>query len=448
MAEILIIDDDPVICELLEQLMEKINHQTAYALTGEKGLALARAGSFDIIFLDVKLPDMNGLDLIAPLKALGSSPEIIIITGERDPDGADLAITSGAWNYLEKPFFRQEINLQVSRALAFRKEKGKVSGAGGLRRYNILGESPAIERCLSQAAAAAHSSTPLLISGQKGTGKTTFAKTIHLNSDHWEGNCVVADCGTLDQGRAHDRLFGAASNGKKRKGLIAMAGSGTLVLEDVDQLSDSAQSALLRAMAPGPGQGGQPRANGFRIIATTRLAPEDLAREMMPAFFTSLGKVRILLPSLAERQEDLMTIAMYYMEQACRRLDIPAKGISPECLDIIQAYHWPGNVRELIQAMDKAVSSGRQEPTLYSVHLPAHITARIIRQPRDREDESRLQDGLLIREEGLKGYLERKEKAYLFRLFRQTQGDVAKACRIAGISRSGFYAKLKKHGLN
>ena len=187
MADVLIIDDDKVICDILAKMMEIIGHESRYALTGKDGLELAKNGMFDIVFLDINLPDANGLDLIKTIKTAPSSPEIIIITGDSDPDGAEMAINSGAWNYLEKPFLRQELNLQVSRALQFRKEKGNVSCPGVLKRNGIIGESEEIKSCLDQVSIAAHSDINVLISGEQGTGKELFAKAIHLNSDrsHW-----------------------------------------------------------------------------------------------------------------------------------------------------------------------------------------------------------------------------------------------------------------------
>ncbi len=198
MADILIIDDDKVICDILAQMMEKLSHESRSALTGKAGLELAKNGRFDIVFLDVNLPDANGLALIKTLKTAPSSPEIIIITGDSDPDAAEMAINSGAWNYLCKPFLRQEINLQVSRALQFRKEKGNVSSPGILKRNGIIGESEEIRVCLEQTSVAAYSDISVLISGEKGTGKELWAKTIHLNSSRSEKNFIIVDCSAIN----------------------------------------------------------------------------------------------------------------------------------------------------------------------------------------------------------------------------------------------------------
>nr|NJM02550.1 sigma-54-dependent Fis family transcriptional regulator [Desulfobacula sp.] len=176
MADILIVDDDKLICDILVKMMDFFGHESRFALTGKEGLALAKNGWFDLVFLDVNLPDANGLDLIKTIKENPSSPEVIIITGDSSPDGAEMAISSGAWNYLGKPFLRQELNLQVSRALQFRREKGNVSSPGILKRNGLIGESKEIRSCLEQASAAAYSDTPVLISGEEGTGKELLQK--------------------------------------------------------------------------------------------------------------------------------------------------------------------------------------------------------------------------------------------------------------------------------
>lgn len=253
MADILIIDDDPVICDLLMQMMTQIHHKSRFSLNGSHGLALAEHHHFDLVFLDVNLPDANGLDLIKKLKTIPASPEIIIITGESEPGGAEMAIKSGAWNYLEKPFFRQEINLQVKRALQFRKEKGRVSGPGGLKRNHIIGESDCLRACLDQVREAAYSDRPVLISGESGSGKSLFAKTIHLNSDRRENNFVIVDCAAMNETTADKLLYGSIDDikdGKEtgRPGFVALADNGTLLLDDISKLPLAVQQSLQKVM--------------------------------------------------------------------------------------------------------------------------------------------------------------------------------------------------------
>ncbi len=454
MADILIIDDDPIICDLLVQLMEKINHQSCFALTGAQGLELARSGGFDLVFLDVKLPDGNGLDLIETLKRLPSRPEIIIITGESDPDGAELAITSGAWNYLEKPFFRQEINLQVKRALQFRKEKGRVPNTGGLRRNDLIGESYLLGQCLDQVKAAAYSKTPVLITGEAGTGKELFARTIHLNSDFSENNFVILDCSAINGDSAERMLHGPRGQDHKqvhkKGGLLGLAHGGTLLVDDVDQLPLNIQESLFRTMQnhtyhPMGAQNGEKSC--FRVIATTR---QDLEKRVeVGAFnqdlFLSLTGQHIQLPVLKDMPGDIIPIAIHYMDRYCRKYRVEPKGISPECLDIIQAYHWPGNIRELINAVGKAVASAKHEPTIYSIHLPSQIKADVIGKSAEVLEKDRASVDTVFQKGSLKTFLEDREREYLTQLYQDMNKDVQKACKIAGISKSAFYARLRKY---
>ena len=458
MAEILIIDDDSLICELLVQFMEKLGHQGSIALTGAQGIELARSGSFDLIFLDVNLPDVNGMDLIQTLKQLPSSPEIIIITGEQEPDGAKLAITSGAWNYLEKPFYRQEINLQVKRALEFRSEKGNVSGYRGLKRNNIIGESEWIKSCLDQVRGAAFSDANAVISGESGTGKGLFARTIHLNSDRsWE-NFVIADCSAMVPDVAERMLFGTAggvtdgSAGREADslGLVEMARNGTLVLDNVDLLPLNVQKLLCRTMEDNillPVRGKENKKTGFRVIATTR---EDLDAMMDSGafkrdFLYRLKGIRIRLPRLKDIPGDITPLAIYYLDRYCKKYRAESKGISPECLEIIQNYHWPGNVRELINAMGKAVASAIHEAAIYSIHLPSHIKADVVRRKLNPGIQGQMRGGIIDGQESLNSFLERKEREYLEQVYSHTNKDVKTACDIAGISRTGFYTRLKKY---
>lgn len=457
MADILIIDDDPVICDVLVQMMSRIRHESRYALTGGKGLDLAKNGLFDIVFLDVNLPDANGLDLIPKIKNVPSSPEIIIITGESDPDGAELAINSGAWNYLEKPFLRQEINLQVKRALEFRREKGAVSSPGALKRNGILGESELLKSCLEQVSIAAYSDINVLISGETGTGKELFAKTVHLNSDRSDANFVIVDCSAMDDSIAEAVLYGIDPKGSEpgRTGLVEHAHEGTLLLDDVSKLPTRVQKTFLRTMEQQtftPAGADTEKPCRFRTIATTS---EDLdklsdAGKFRKDLLFHLKGIHIPLPSLHRMNGDIVTIAIWYIDQYCKKYGVESKGVSPEFLEIINKYRWPGNIRELINAIDKAVASAMNEPTLYSIHLPSHIKATVIKgliSGQRKKNTPRKTDMFRDGMPPLASYLASAEQNYLKHLWQEAGKDVAAASRIAGISKSSMYARLKKYKL-
>lgn len=460
MADVLIIDDDKLICDILVKMMTKLGHDSRYALNGTDGVKLAETGMFDLVFLDVMLPDSNGLDLIKPIKATGSSPEIIIITGNSNPDGAEMAIKSGAWNYLAKPFLRQDLNLQVSRALQFRKEKGKVSTPGILKRNGIVGESQEIKSCLDQAAIAAYSDINVLITGQQGTGKELFGKTIHLNSDRSENNFVIADCCAINKNTVESLLYGHKDGAfpgavGSKAGLIQLADKGTLFLDEISEMPLNIQRSFLRvieSMTFKPLGSKTDQTSNFRVIATTSQDLDDLSDQGLfrKDLLFKLNGINIQLPELKTIKPDIIRMALFFIEHFCKQYNVETKGVSPECLDIISAYEWPGNVRELINAIDKAIASAKNEPTLYSIHLPAYVKARVVKEsfmPISKGDDADLGGYSEGNFPPLKELMEDTEKKYLVALLAYTGNNVKKACHMSGVSKSRMYARLKKYDI-
>jgi two-component system NtrC family response regulator len=456
MADVLIIDDDKLICDVLMLMMEKIGHQSRFALTGQDGLKLIGNHMFDIVFLDVNLPDTNGFELIKVIKTADSFPEIIIITGESNPDGAEIAIRSGAWNYIEKPFLRQEINLQVSRALQFRKEKGHVSSLGGLKTNGIIGESEEIKSCIDQVSIAAYSDANVLISGEPGTGKELFAKTIHLNSDRGDSNFVIVDCVALNNNTADAMLFGCKKGDisgtlNNKIGLIKLAHNGTLFLDEICELPIQTQKSFLYAMENlmfTPRRDGKEKSSNFRVIATSTKNLDELAEQgrFRKDLLLKLNDTIINLPPLKDIKEDIIKLTLFYIDHYCKKYKVETKGVSPEFLDIVSSYGWPGNVRELINAIDKAIASSKNEPTLYSIHLPSYVKAKAIKRALDwtvNTKEMVVNDYSRGQFPSLKFLMENTEKNYLNALFVHTNGDVKKACDISGMSKSRMYTRIK-----
>lgn len=208
MAHILIIDDDSALCEALSRFCISMGHESAYALSLKQGMAVASAGSFDIVFLDVNLPDGNGIEAISRIKKVFGSPEVVIITGEGSRDGAELAIKSGSWDYIEKPLYAEKIKLPLIRVLQYREEKSTRKTPLVLNREGIVGNSPEIKRCLDLVAKAADTDANVLITGETGTGKELFARAIHDNSQRREHAFVVVDCAALPENLIESTLFG------------------------------------------------------------------------------------------------------------------------------------------------------------------------------------------------------------------------------------------------
>ncbi len=248
-----------------------------YALSIREGLEKVSTGVFDVVFLDVWLPDGNGLEALPQIQQTSYQPEVFIVTGLGDADGAELAINSGAWAYIQKPLSMKNISLQLERALQFREEKTQAKSPVLLRREGIIGNSKAIERCLSKVAYVARRDTNVLVTGETGTGKELFAKAIHDNSLRVRKKFVVVDCASLQKTLVGSMLFGhekGAFTGAEnsREGLIKQADGGTLVLDEIGELPLSVQTEFLRGLQEHrfrPLGSDKEIKSDFRLISTT-----------------------------------------------------------------------------------------------------------------------------------------------------------------------------------
>ncbi|MEN6440401.1 MAG: sigma-54 dependent transcriptional regulator [Syntrophobacter sp.] len=466
MARILIIDDDESMCYALSRIVSRMGHSAACANTISEGLDMAAGGDIDVVYLDVRMPDGNGLEALPKVRGGPSSPEVIIITGFGDPDGAEMAIKSGAWDYIEKGCSSKEMSLPLLRALEYRKEK-KVAAAKSiisLKREEIIGGSPELGACLDLLAQAAATDANVLISGETGTGKELFARAIHRNSSRAEGAFVVVDCATLPETLVESVLFGHEKGSftgaeKAQEGLIRQAGGGTLFLDEVGELPFSTQKAFLRVLQEHrfrPVGSRREIESDFRLIAATNRNLDQMAQNIQfrEDLLFRLKTFVIEVPPLRERTEDIKELARYHIDRFCERNGLTPKGFSPEFIDTLKAYHWPGNVRELVNALDRAVTAAHFEATLFPKHLPLDIRIRKARAvvvhkgPVENAAETGPMPGTLPRIQDFRemAYVQ-AEKHYLEDLMTLCEGNVKEACRIAGISQSRLYALLQKYNI-
>lgn len=464
MAGILIIDDDPVFSEMLSFEISERGHHAVTAPTIGEGLCNVRTGMFDIVFLDVCLPDGNGLEVLPKIKGIPAPPEIIIITGMGDPDGAELAIKSGAWDYVEKPSSLNGIILTLTRALQYREERSLHRSTFALKREGIIGGSPKLQSCLDLMAQAANGDAPVLIRGETGTGKELFAWGIHRNSLRAEGRFVVVDCAALSETLVESILFGhekGAFTGadRTRNGLISQADGGTLFLDEVGELPLSAQRTFLRVLQEHrfrPLGGGREQTSDFRLVAATN---RDLDRMAAAGTFRQdlLFRLRafiIELPPLRERCDDIRELAMSHLAKLCYRYNIGIKGFSPEFFEILVHYPWPGNIRELFNALEQTLAVSRHEPVLFPKHLPTNIRVELARNALDREPAAPARTPPPISQEFpclqevRETAVAEAEKQYLRNLLILMREDLKKACAVSGLSRSRLYALMQKHRIS
>ncbi|WP_462325705.1 sigma-54-dependent transcriptional regulator [Desulfoplanes sp.] len=468
MNAILLIDDEPVIHDLVAAIAHEMGLTFRGAATLSQGLELAQTCSFDAVLLDVLLPDGNGLEELARLKACPGNPEVVVITGYGDSEGARRALGGGSWQYLQKPLEYENIRTTLEQILALRKHAPQNKEHRDIRREGIVGQSPEIERCLTTLAHAAKGHVNVLISGETGTGKELFARAVHANSKRAQGPFVVLDCASLTPNLIASHLFGhvrGAFTGadQARDGLIGQAHQGTLFLDEVGELPMEIQATFLRTLETGmyrPVGGKTEKHSSFRLVAATNRNLEALAREerFRSDLLYRLRTVGIHLPALRERNKDIAVLCDHYLSRLCRTFDIDPKRMSQDFRDTMIRYEWPGNVRELVHALERAIAEAGSGPELYACHLPLHIRTAVTVQTMCPGDDGYNQpDGAALQSltfppidqplPGLREFREQADIVYVRELLKRTNRVMTRAAKQAGVSRGYLYELVKKLGI-
>lgn len=475
MANILIVDDDYDFCSSLQRVFERLGHESRFALSLRDGLQETSQITYDFVFLDVALPDGNGLKEINAFKTSSTPPEIIILTGQGDPDAAGTAIRDGAWDYIEKPVSMGTLKTLLDRAISHRKTKSEAPDRKPIKIEGIIGQSDRINACLDVMTKAAHSRSNVIISGETGTGKELFAQAIHANSPHTKGELIVIDCTNLPKNLAESILFGHTKGSftgayETKEGLFKQADGGTVFLDEVGELTLPLQKSLLRVLQERkfrPVGAKKEVLSNFRVIAATN---RDLSKMVDSKLFRKdlyyrLNGLRIDLPALRERKEDIPVLTNHYVNKLCSDYLIEPKTVSQDFLNALASYPWPGNVRELVNALYASVDTAFDVPVLFPHHLPLDIRATIAKtsfvqkknpdalgQP---EVDSAAEAGPMDESLDLPQLKEVREKTvsameaqYLIKLTRACKGKVKLACNISGLSRARLYELLKKHKTN
>ncbi|WP_136809429.1 sigma-54-dependent transcriptional regulator [Desulfosediminicola flagellatus] len=478
MNQMLIIDDDIEACETMESLITRQSHACFMANTLKVGLEYLNTNNIDVVFLDVHLPDGNGLDILPAIMALEDPPEVIILTGKGDPDGAELAIKGGVWDYILKPSSVREITLTLNRALKYRKEKTARSEQQHLDLSSVVGISPGIKTCLQLTSKAARADANVLITGETGTGKELFARTIHQNSQRADQKFVVIDCASLTESLVESTLFGHRKGSftgaqSDQLGLVKLADGGTLFLDELGEMPLSLQKVFLRVLQERhfrPVGAAQEETSNFRLIAATN---RDLDLMVEEGDFRSdllfrINTMHIRLPPVRKRTEDIKPLILARMKYLKENYGMAPKKLGDDFVKTLVSYDWPGNVRELFNILERAMVNAEDENTLFSVHISRELRIQVakaqIKQMTGSEvtgnDGFSTNDG--VRKIGheifndifdrplppLKEFKGMTEKIYLSEMIRQCNGDIAPILKKSELSRSHFYSLLKKYGLS
>ena len=389
-GSVLIIDDEAEIRESLRTLLEIEGYEVEAAGTGEEGLTRLGDRAFDLVLLDLALPDRNGLDLLAELRAEDRSLSIIMITAYGTVENAVRAMQSGAANFIQKPWDNEKLLADVRAAVArHRAEEENVQLKRALKqRYNfenIVGKSEPMLKIFDLVAQVAPSRSTILLQGESGTGKELIAKALHLNSPRRERSFVPVNTGSMPADLLESTLFGHVKGAftsaiASKKGLFEIADRGTLFLDEIGTMSLDTQSKILRVLQDRKFMhlgGVQEVQVDVRIIAATNIDLRQQVREgkFREDLFYRLNVISIDLPPLRERKEDIPLLVDHFVRKYSEENEKPMRRVSPEALRLLVNYSWPGNVRELENVVERAVVLSSDSEIVPDL-LPDHIAGR------------------------------------------------------------------------
>ncbi|WP_437717832.1 sigma-54 dependent transcriptional regulator [Sorangium sp. So ce448] len=456
-ARILLVDDEPALRRGLARALVR-DFDVLTAEDGPAALGLLATTRVEAVLLDLAMPRMSGAEVLDRIRATYPDVEVVVMAGHADLDAAIAAVRAGAYGFVTKPVDAEAaVSIAIERAIERRRLEGRARALEErVDEHEQLGEvitsSAAMQDAYRKALGVAAVGAPLLLMGERGTGKELVARAVHRRGPRAARPFVAVDCSALPGSRAEDELFGeggdASADGRARGGLIEAADKGTLFLDEVSALPPGAQARLLRVLTHGEiaRAGGEPRRVDVRVIASTCEGLRELASvgQLREDLAYRLGVIVVELPPLRRRKEDVALLASHFLNRCARRHGRDVKRIGPEAARLLREHAWPGNARELESAIEHAVISARGEAIL-PADLPPSVSGRSgppLRPPRD---------ALVLPAELCDlPYAEAKERAvdafdqiYVGRLLERTDNNLSEAARQAGMDRSNF-RRLKK----
>ena len=444
----MIVEDDSLVSRTLLSHLKKRGFEVKGAENGEEGLSIFREFQPDLVLLDVKLPDINGLDVLRQIKAEDKEAAVIIMTAFDDMRTTVEAVKAGAFEYLVKPLDNLEIDLTIDKALLMKALEEKVSYLleEKQKEYqidNIIGRSAQMREVFKLIGLVANTRTNILIQGESGTGKELVAKAIHYNGPFRDEPFIVINCSAISDTLLESELFGHVRGAftdavTETRGKFEIAGKGTLFLDEIGDISSGLQSKLLRVienrdfMKVG---GEKVLKTEARIIAATNQNLKDLVAQgkFREDLYYRLKVVEINLPPLRERREDIPDLVAYLLEKINRDLKKNVRKVPPEVMDFLVNQPWKGNVRELENALIRAVILAKGDVVLKE-YLPLETTP-----PASPEGQALLTKELVP--------LWEIEKRYIQYVLEATKGSKSRASQILDISRPTLDKKIKDYDL-
>ncbi|MBI4425829.1 MAG: sigma-54-dependent Fis family transcriptional regulator [Elusimicrobia bacterium] len=445
--KILVVDDEPDMLSTCKAALAKDGWEVATEDRPAVALEKLRVKSFDLLISDIKMPKLNGVDLLQGAKAADPQLPVILMTAYPELDTALAALRAGALDYLLKPFHPEDLVSKVRRALEEKRlrEENRLLARHVSKEYapiEIVAGCPAMGKVLELVDKVAATPADVLILGESGTGKELIARRLHAGSGR-RGHFIPVDCGAIPENLLENELFGHEKGAytdasKAAQGLMELADGGTFFLDEVCELPLALQAKLLRALQERRIRrvgGVELRPVDLRVVAATNrdIAGEVKAGRFREDLFYRLDVIEVRLPALRERAKDIPLLARYYLPKIAREMGRSASTLDVAAMDILAGYRWPGNVRELQNVLKKAVVACESD-TIGATDLPECL----VTEP---------EPGRAVAE-GFLSSRTRFERELLESLLREHGGNAKAAAEAARLPLSNLYWYLKKHGLD
>jgi len=458
-GEILIVDDEVVVCESCRRILEKVGYTVETTTNSREALERIKQKLFDVVIVDLKMPQIDGMEFLRRVKQDYPEIMVIMITGYSTVDTAVKAMKMGAFDYIPKPFTPGELEVIVKNAmdkkrLVFENRYLRNQLRERYRFGNIIGKSKKMQEIYQIMEKVAPTDSTVLIYGESGTGKELVAKAIHYNSPRKDKPFISVDCGALSESLLESELFGHIKGSftdatVTKPGLFEVANGGTFFLDEVGNISLSTQAKLLRVLQERefkPVGGTKWKKIDIRLIAATnrnlkKMIEEGTFREDL---FYRLNIVPIFLPPLRERREDIPLLASHFLQKYNQERNRNVKSISSEAMQLLMDYSWPGNVRELENVIERVVVMNEGD-TIKPEHLPLNIRGEEatfeVEVPRSWEEVKKIKKNLR------KKLVAKIEKKFVLEALKRNNWNVTKSAKDVGMQRQNFQALMRRYNI-
>ena len=449
---ILVIDDESAIRDSLRMTLEYEGYEVLGAATGQEGLALAERDAPDLVLLDVKMPGMDGLEVLGRLRASGDGVPVIVVSGHGTISTAVEATKKGAFDFIEKPFASDRVLVSVRNALEGRRlrdENRSLKRAVEVR-HQMIGESGALAQVMAAIGRAAPTNATVLIHGESGVGKELVARTIHRNSLRSRERFVQVNCAAIPEELIESELFGHEKGSftgatEKQIGKFEQADRGTIFLDEIGDMSPKTQAKVLRVLQEGEVErlgSSKTIKVDVRVIAATNKNLEDEIEQgrFREDLYFRLAVIPIYVPPLRERADDVPPLVRHFIELFARENNVRPRRITDAALDVLRQHRWKGNIRELRNAVERLLIMTSGEV------IGVGDLAGVIRAPAG--PAPRAVDAEAAKPSTLREFKDVSERAYLVGKLREHGWNISKTAEVIDTPRSNLYKKLEQYHIS